>query len=203
LPHVCGSASRTTILTDKSDYKQGDTVYLTLKATGNVDHFRVWAKERSYSGTDYIYDSSVPATSVDGSTYEGTCSFKLNHGDVYIYITATTFDFDSVPGPEGEISIYSEQFLPNPDNLNEDGTSGDTFALAPNFTFLIIAFFFIIMLVIIIIIIFIVMIYLKKRKQKNLIAKPRREPEKTTNEMTFPKIVEDKDISKFCRMRRK
>jgi hypothetical protein len=165
LPSVCGSPSGTIILTDKNDYKQGDTVYLTLKATGNVDHFHVIAKEGSPSSVDYVYDGNVPATFVSGSTYEGTCSFKLTHGDKYVYITALAFDSDGYPGLEGEITIYSEQFLPNPDNPNEDGTSGGTFfVLAPTIGPLAI-FISIILVLFIIIISIVIIIYLKKRKQ--------------------------------------
>jgi len=112
------------ITTDKSSYKQWETVQVTLEATAkegsSISYFKAWAKYTSAGSVDYASPArNYPAQHVSGSSYKATFSFQLEKGDVYVYLRSHAIDSEGRAGVEGELKIYSEQAVePLPNYLN-------------------------------------------------------------------------------------
>jgi len=111
IEHCPGS---TTIIPDKEKYVKGDVAHVTLRADANpktkipIKQFYFEAKYGSEYSTDYAIKTYVPATHVEGLTYEGKVSFTITKGDKKLYMLAWAIDEEGRAGGRGERMVETE-----------------------------------------------------------------------------------------------
>jgi len=109
----------TQIILDKSEYNEGDTVHVTLRAqanpngTGEISQFRVQVKWDRPDSTDYILNKYIPAYHVQGLTYEASFRFTVNRPNRRFYIIAWAVDSEGRKGGAGITEGYVKQVYGN------------------------------------------------------------------------------------------
>jgi len=109
----------TQITLDKSEYNEGETVHVTLRAeanplgTGEISQFRVQVKWDSEDSTNYILNKYIPAYHISGLTYEASFSFEVNKPNRDFYVIAWAVDSEGRKGGAGTISAYVKQVYGN------------------------------------------------------------------------------------------
>lgn len=86
------------IIMDRTQYNEGDTVHVILRAeanpdgTGEVSEFRVQVKWDSPDSTSYILNKRLPAYHIEGLTYGTSFEFTVDRPNRYFYILVWALD---------------------------------------------------------------------------------------------------------------
>mgnify|MGYP000282913611 CR=1 FL=1 len=108
------------VILDKSQYNEGDTVHVTLRAeanpngTGEITKFYVEVKWDSPDSTNYVISPKyLTAHHVSGLTYETSFSFTVNRPNRYFYVLAWAMDRDGRSSGRGTNESYVKQVYGN------------------------------------------------------------------------------------------
>ena len=108
------------VILDKSQYNEGDTVHVTLRAdanpngTGEITKFYVEVKWDSPDSTSYVISPKyLTAHHVSGLTYEVSFSFTVNRPNKYFYILAWAIDSENRASGRGTNDAYVKQVYGN------------------------------------------------------------------------------------------
>ena len=108
------------VILDKSQYNEGDTVHVTLRAeanpngTGEITKFYVEVKWDSPDSTNYVISPKyLTAHHVSGFTYETSFSFIVNRPNRYFYVLAWAMDRDGRSSGRGTNEAYVKQVYGN------------------------------------------------------------------------------------------
>ncbi|RLJ04495.1 MAG: hypothetical protein DRP18_04635, partial [Candidatus Aenigmatarchaeota archaeon] len=108
------------VILDRSQYNEGDTVHVTLRAeanpngTGEITKFYVEVKWDSPDSTNYVISPKyLTAHHVSGFTYETSFSFIVNRPNRYFYVLAWAMDRDGRSSGRGTNEAYVKQVYGN------------------------------------------------------------------------------------------